>query len=68
MQNQAVRIGQDDDPGRAAGVAIKGLHLAAGGAHQGLVALLRLAQPVPGQDVEAGLAVHVQAVGRAAPP
>ena len=57
IENQAMRIGQDNDPGRAPGVAIKRLHFADRRTQQRLVELLRFASMCCERTSRPGLAV-----------
>ena len=65
-ENEPVRIGQDDD-GDAC-LAAQRFHLAARRPHQDFIALLRLAQLLLRQQIEAGPRSHVQAERKAALP
>ena len=65
-EDESVRIGEDDDGD--AGVATQRLHLAARRAHQDFIALLRLAQLLLRQQIEARPRRHVQAERETALP
>ena len=67
-KDKPVRIGEDDDDAGDARVATQRLHLAARRPHQDFVALLRLAQLLLRQQIEAGPRSHVQAERETALP
>ena len=67
-EDKPVRIGEDDDDAGEAGVATQRLHLAARRPHQDFIALLRLAQLLLRQQIEARPRSHVQAERETALP